>query len=661
MTDSKASAFNNRFFSIAFMIRDGKGEYPPEHHCNPESNYNGIKRACEVLDKLIAEARAKRPELPQHIPAVHGLGCPPTKPEFAAFIKDRLAKGDDLGIFHTPTKYEIAKSLGVDPDTIVTQVGNWEPEEEPELTWQAVQDGIQVQFRAVMEGDSLIGETCDLGHNWEGRPAFPYYVQVRSENPRMSAMTNRELRDSRAPLELSWLTRTAWSEYDRLCFQHSFHTGDVTIGGCPRCEPGNIWFWKNEIEQWEKNLREGLMPYAQISICLEGINMSRDNELQLFSDLVEYLLDLGWIPVTGKQFYDWYFEQWPSPETPTQLFISDDTTRNPEGKFIVPPWVDRPYSIETVDMGNILIAETKYFRVIDHQHRLSPFMEVGYELETPNLYVAGYAGHDSRDKSIRDDIHNADTFADGTGFVGDPDALPVTAGHGSALFWGNDPHRGIEAKWDHFAEKLGVEPDARNRCYSLLIDGEDVQFPAEFDSANPYGEFFALVRSEEAVSWKKRVQAQVGSEVIPIVISHRIEGKTHQVEYIDESGKLAGRKLELVFRPHFYQGWLLNQELNVFGYISGMSEAFEYRVDNEAEQIVEVAVPKDIERPYLLIYHNDPVRTQMSRILDIELPASADKVVFVDKPLGGQYVEVRVPLTELAPFTMRYKRMDPLG
>lgn len=657
----KTQAFNNRFFSIAFMIRDSFDEYPPEHHCNPDTNYNGVKRACEMLDKAIAQARLDRPELPKHMPSVHGLGCPPTKPEFAEFIKDRLARGDDLGVFNTSDKYEIAKSLGVDSDSIVTQVGNWEPEEEPWLTWRAVQDGIKVQFRAVLEGDSLIGETCDLGHNWEGHPFFPYYVQVRPDDPRMSAMTNRELRDSRAPLELSWLTRTPWSEYDRMCFQYSFHTGDVQIGGAPRCEAGSIQFWRNEVEQWEKNLEAGLIPYAQISICLEGVNMSRDNELRLFQDLVEYLLDRGWIPVTGREFSEWYSERWPSPETPNQLIVFNDTSRQPDGQYIVPPWVDRPQSTVTSDMGSVLVAETKYFRVIDHQHRMSPFMEVAYELEAPNLYVAGYAGHDSRDRENRDGIHNANTFADGTGFIGDPDSLPVTAATGNALFWGNDPHRGIEAKWDYFACELGVEPDARNRCYSLLIDGKDVQFAAEFDSAKPYGEFFDLIRTDEFVSWKKRIMAQVGGEAIPIVISHHIEGKNHQIEYIDESDKLSNRKLELVFRPHFYQGWLLNQELNVYGYVPGMVDAFEYRVDNETDTIADVDVPQDIENRFLLIYHSDPHHVEMSRMLDIKLPKSAEKVTFVDKAGGWQYVEARVQLTELAPFTLRYKRMDPLG
>jgi len=128
-----------------------------------------------------------------------------------------------------------------------------------------------------------------------------------------------------------------------------------------------------------------------------------------------------------------------------------------------------------VDQGQILIAETKHFRVVDHQHRLSPMMEVAYDLEAPNLYAAGYAACNPRAEGTREENQGGNTFTDGTGRVRDTDQLWVTATTGNALFWGNDPHRGMPAKREFLVAKLGVPADAaRNRGYTLLVDGKDI-------------------------------------------------------------------------------------------------------------------------------------------------------------------------------------------
>jgi hypothetical protein len=493
-------------------------------------------------------------------------------------------------------------------------------------------------------------------------------VQVRPDQPWLSSVTNRELREKNAPLDLFWLTRTPWSDYDRYCFGYSFHLGDVLGAKEPRVRPGNIWFWKNEISQWEANLKAGHIPYAHLSVCMECCMTAPElpypsyqppERWRMIGELADELLQRGWKPVTGEAFRSWYAHRWPSPESPAQVLVFNDTSRDPEGKY---------FTVEgeaTQDMGQILIAETKYFRIVDHQHRLSPFHEIAYELECPNLYPAGYAARDIRTEEERKEPnHLSKTWTDGKGTVGGPNPLRTSATTGNALFWGNDPHRGVPSKWEALAPGLGVPADApKNRGYTLLVNGKDVQFPEKLDLEKPYGEFFDVRRTEDSVDWKKRVRFQHNGKDVSLVIAHRIEGKQHHVDFQDETGALQGAKLELAFRPFFYPAWLKDQERMVYATTSGMTgEAFAYQTDNAED--IDRRQPLDsplVTAPFLKIYHCDPARLEMARMVDISLPPGKTKAVsFLDPKGSWIWTEARAELDSLAGFTLRYRRLDGL-
>ncbi len=658
------------FFSMVVYVRDGDYTTPRDHWNNADLNFDGLKTVCAMLDEKATQAAGQSATFPLTII----LEIPPTTPDRVAFTKERLRLGNELAIRFEKDRAAIGASLDVAPDLITVIGAMWGDEETPERTARDVRSGIKTKFDAVLEGDSLIGETIDLGHNWEGRPFFPYYVQYRPDQPWMSSMANRELREKDAPLDLLWLTRSPWSDYDRYCFTYSFHLGDINIGRPARGSQGNIWFWKNEVVEWEKNFKAGNIPYAHLSVCSEGcvvapdcgdigLDIPKGNYL-LLGELAEMLFKRGWTPVTGEQFQSWYAQRWPSPETPPKIIVFNDTAREPDGKFHTAE--HHRNDIETQDMGQILIAETKYFRIVDHQHRLSPFLEIACELETPNLYVASYAGTDLRtDEERQEPNHMAKTFTDGTGSVGARNQLPVTAQTGNALFWGEDPHRGTPSKWSTQAPALGVPAEApKNRCYTLLVDGEDVQFPKNLDFTKPYGTFFDVERTEESVAWKKRVNFNHKGQDVSLVIAHRLEGKQHHVNLVDEAGALDGAKLELAFRPHFYPGWLKEQERMVYGTASGMTgEAFAYQTDNaeDVEKRIELDSPL-VTEPFLKLYHCDPTRLEMGRMVNISLPVGIAKAVrFIDPKGSWIYTEARAELDSLAGFTLRYRRLDGLS
>ncbi len=636
---------------------------PADHWANSDLNFSGLKSGCEMLDASISKSLGK----PTVFPLVIILFDVPKKPEVIEFLKTRIAAGNQIGVQAPDKRVAVAQALGLSPDALTVQAVNWDNGEKPERTMLEVQSGLRTKFDAVLEGDSVIGETIDLGHNWEGRPFFPYYVQMRPDQPWLSAMTNRELREKNPPLDLLWLTRTPWSDYDRFCFTYSFHLSDSQIFESPRIRPGNIWFWKNEIRQWEENLKAGNIPFAHLSIAHECCNLAPEytpphlpaGQYKMLGELADDLLKNGWKPVTGEEFHTWYASRWPAPEVPAQVVLFNDTSRNPEGKYFTVA------GEETQDMGNILIAETKYFRVVDHQHRLSPFHEIAYELESPNLMAAGYAAHDIRTDAQREELnHMAQTWTNGTGHVGDPQQIRTSSTTGNALFWGDDPHRGVPSKWETLAPSLGVPVDApKNRGYTLIVDGRDVQFPEKLDLAKPYGEFFDIKRTEDSVSWKKRVRFQHDGKDVSLVIAHRLHGKEHTVDLLDETGALAGAKLELAFRPHFYQGWLKDQERMVYGTTSGMiAEAFSYQTDNaeDIEKRVELNSPL-VTEPFLKIYHCDPMRLEMARMVDISLPVGKAKAVrFIDPKGSWIWTEARAELDALAGFTLRYRRLDGL-
>ncbi len=653
---------NPRFFSMVLfvMVDDTQAR---DHWANAELNFSGLKNGCEMLDASLSKAVGK----PSVFPLVIILFDVPKKKEVIDFLRARIAAGNQIGVQAVNKRFAVAQALGIAPEELTTQAVNWDNGEMPERTIREVQSGLRTKFDAVLEGDSLIGETIDLGHNWEGRPFFPYYVQMRPDQPWLSAMTNREMREKNAPLDLLWLTRTPWSDYDRFCFTYSFHLSDSQIFQQPRIRPGNIWFWKNEVRQWEANLKAGNVPFAHLSIAHECCNLAPEytpahqpaGQYKMLGELADDLLQNGWKPVTGEEFRAWYASRWPSPEAPAQVVLFNDTSRNPEGKYFTVA------GEETQDMGNILIAETKYFRVVDHQHRLSPVHEVAYELEAPNLMAAGYAAHDIRTDAQRAELnHMAQLWTDGTGKVGDPKQIRTSSTTGNALFWGEDPHRGVQSKWEKLGPSLGVPADAaKNRCYTLIVDGRDVQFPEKLDLTKPYGEFFDIQRTDDSVSWKKRVRFQHNGKDVSLVIAHRLQGKEHTVDLQDETGALAGAKLELAFRPYFYQAWLKDQERMVYGTTSGMkAEAFAYQTENadDIEKRIELDSPL-VTAPFLKLYHCDPTRLEMGRMVDISLPAGIAKAVrFIDPKGSWIWTEARAELDSLAGFTLRYRRLDGL-
>ncbi|MBO4548953.1 MAG: hypothetical protein J5758_07035, partial [Abditibacteriota bacterium] len=398
----------DKYFSVAWLIRDFPGnDAPPGHWINSETNYKGLTNADQIFTECLERARKDRPDLPRYMPQTIGLYNAPTTEKYGNIIRRMLRRGNcELGVANAIPDQRIKEISDYFDGFPVTANLNWELEEKPEFTKYFAGFGVKTQFNAVLEGDSLIGETIDLGHNWEGRPFMPYYTQMRSEDPQKSCKTNRELRETDAPLDLFWLTRSPWSEYDRYCFQYSTHPGDVLVGpgSRKRAYPDNIWYWENEIKEWENNLEKGYIPYAHISIALEGeliadpMSDTDDRRIKqaILKDLVDLLLSRGWKPVASLDFLKWYSEKWPCPEAPNSVIYFNDTAREPDGRYFTPAWSYVTEDRETSDMGHIFIAETKYFRVCEHQHRLSPFMETAYELECPNLYAQKHAGHDPR-------------------------------------------------------------------------------------------------------------------------------------------------------------------------------------------------------------------------------------------------------------------------
>jgi len=648
-----------RFFSMVFLAMMDDAS-PRESWTNTDLNLSGLKTGCEMLDASLSKSLGK----PSVFPVVIIICSIPQKPEVIEFIKMRHRLGNQIGVNSHHARLPLAQALDIPPSEITVQGSNWGEEQLPERTMNEVSAGIHSKFDGIFEGDSLVGESINLGHNWEGRPFFPYYVQVRPDQPGLSAVTNRELREQNAPLDLLWITPSPWTNYDRLSFHYSFHLSCAQQGKAPRIETGNIWFWKNELREWEKNQDAGNIPFAHLSIAHACNNTAPEHisrtKFQVLGELADELLQNGWKPVTGEQFRTWYATRWPAPETPPQVLLFADTARTPEGNYLT---VDGE---ETQDMGNILLAETKYFRVVDHQHRLSPVHEVAYELESPHLMAASYAGHDSRTEAERTGVSPPPKiWSDGTGSVGALDQSRTSSLTGNALFWGDDPHRGIPSKWETLAPSLGVPADApKNRGYTLIVDGRDVQFPEKLDLAKPYGEFFDIQRTEDSVSWKKRVCFQHNGKDVSLVIAHRLHGKEHTVDLQDETGALAGAKLELAFRPHFYQAWLKDQERMVYGTTSGMkAEAFSYQTDNAED--IEKRVELDsslVTAPFLKLYHCDPARLEMARMVDISLPAGAAKAVrFIDPKGSWIWTEARVELDSLAGFTLRYRRLNGLA
>jgi len=219
------------------LLRDGDYTTPAGHWANPIVNFEGLQTAFNLLDAAYAEDCIRRGAPVKPFPAVITLDIPPSKPEWTAYIKDRLASGSELAVTGNGNTAAICQALGVDPKTVVTKGLDWWSEKTPEVTARGVAEGIKAQFGACLAGDSLRGETVDLGHNWEGRPFFPYYVQVRPDQPHLSAMPNRELRESNAPLELFWLTKSPWADYDRPDWTYSFHLSDVLLFS-ELCPPG---------------------------------------------------------------------------------------------------------------------------------------------------------------------------------------------------------------------------------------------------------------------------------------------------------------------------------------------------------------------------------------------------------------------------------------
>ncbi len=647
-----------RFFSMVFLAMMDDS-LPRGNWANTDLNFSGLKTGCEMLDGSLSKFLGK----PSVFPVVIILGSVPQKPEVIDFLQTRIAAGNQIGVNSYHTRPLLAQALGIPESEISVQGSNWDHEQLPERTKNEVSAGILTKFDAVFEGDSLVGESINLGHNWEGRPFFPYYVQVRPDQPGNSAVTNRELRERNAPLDLLWTTPSPWTSWDRFSFHYSFHLSCAQQGSVPRIATGNIWFWKNELRQWEANLDAGNIPFANLSIAHACNNVAPEHisrtKFQVLGELTDELLQNGWKPVTGEQFRAWYASRWPAPETPSQVLLFADTSRTPEGKFLT---VDGE---ETQNMGNILVAETKYFRVVDHQHRLSPLQEIAYELESPHLMSAGYAGHDSRTEAERTGANPPPKiWSDGTGSVDAPDQSRTSSATGNALFWGEDPHRGIPSKWEALAPALGVPAEApESRGYTLLVDGRDLLFPEKLDLAKPYGEFFDIRRTEDSVSWKKRVRFQHNGKNVSLVIAHRLHGKEHTVDLLDETGALAGAKLELAFRPHFYQAWLKDQERMVYGTTSGMkAEAFRYQIDNadDIEKRVELDSPL-VTAPFLKLYHCDPARLEMARMVDISLPAGNAKAVrFLDEKGSWIWTEARVELQKLDCFTLRYRRLDGL-
>lgn len=577
--------------------------------------------------------------------------------------------GHEIGVWFAGMRPAIAQWLDI-PQREITACGfqlfsDTDLEEQARLT----QAGFLTGANACIEGDSHKEELWDIPHNWEGAPFLPYWVHWDPDHPERTSRVGRELTRTQAMLEMQWATRTLWHNIDRICLPQCFHFGEPVkhtqwVQG-PLATKGDIRWWQDELRAFEDNVRLGRAPFAYINTASEANVFTPggpwapvldvDTALQCALDLVCWMLERGWRMMTCRQFYDWFVRQWPCPSAPSAAFLMPDTLggRRDQRGTVIP------------HKGRMLHAETRYFQVIDHEHRLGPEMIIAYGLQTPNLLRAGY------------------TFGDPALFGPGQNKAQYGSTTGNAVFWSPSPPLTDGAGVPYYT--VNKPPDARDRTITLYF-GDEWQ-PYQFCDAS----IERVQRRGEVVSWTKRMRCPVNGTDIRLAWHHRLQGPHHRIRISVAGADAVGQPVCLRLCPYFHQGWdsfyglqpgvrsVLSEQAGQERYVfaSSADTLFEWRTDNTQPRRSRLTVPQS-GRIRLHVFNRNPGRPaadpewtiddnpDCNRGLTVETKAPGAIIECIDTPGPSAYVTVLLHLGPHRPrrtyefqFTYWHERTAP--
>lgn len=573
------------------------------------------------------------------------LDIPGQKETYQRLYRD----GNEIGVWYEWMRLKAANWLGI-PESKITTSG-FQLFGDPDMDEQAreTEAGFRASANVCIEGDSFKEEFWDVPHNWEGAPWFPYWTQWDSKRPTSTARVNRELDKTHAMLELQWATRTMWETYDRICLPQNFHFGEPLKKEqwpfSPLVKRGDLSWWRDEINQYEKNLDAGRTPFLYINTGSESniftpngawaSFLDSDEALDCALDFIQMLLDKGWHLITVSDFVGYYQSRWPCPEAPSSVFLLEDTLAGHKDRN----------GLTVPSHGRLLRTETKHFQITDHENGMSPEMIVAYDLRTPNLLRGGY------------------TF-------GDPEVWSVGANKaqyasttGNALFW-SPTEALVNAKGEPYYHSNKPE-DAKDRTYTLYL-GDDWK-PYQFTP----GKVSDVKRDGSVIRWSKTMKSPIAGTDIRIRYNHILDGSNHKIT-IDVLGDDAvGMPVRFRVSPYFHQGWdndyikagnarnpripdplKAGQERNVFAK-TGDTE-FEYSESNVVPG--RKIMPLQNGNASLSMYnrnpgkdHSDPEWTiddnpDMNRGFTLSFDGTGSSVELIDPPGPNHYVTAVINL-----------------
>ena len=593
---------------------------------------------------------------------IHSYRAQQNKPNEQNFYKQLYEDGNEIGVIVGQDSNILAKWLSIPAEKIITSgfdlFGDANVETQATQTVQGIRSGINVCV-----GGNSLAEFWDIPHNWEGAPMSPYWVQWDEKNPLRTDRTNREMEKDQAMLELHWASRTLWHNYDRYPIPQCWHFGEPlkhtqwSVGQLVRRGEKGGW-WRKELEEYEKNLRADRTPFLYLNTASEANIFSpagpwktfldSDEALECAIDLCELLLKKGWQLTTVSEFVNWYSRKWPCPDSPSMVYLMDDTLNGRK---------DRDGQIITGN-GKLLHAETKYFQITDHENRIAPEMIVAYDLMTPNLLRGGY------------------TFAN-------PDKWNTKeskAGHyasttGNALFWSpSEPLKSVSGEYYFIPYK---SEDCRNRTFTFYL-GDDWK-PYQFAQ----GKFSDVRREGNKIYWTKEMVSPVAGKDINVRYHHVLEGPKHaiRIEVLGEDAEM----LQARFRvsPYFHQGWdhapqeplndsnvpdpmIVGQERNVFARIGPKEFAFSENNKELRTQTYNIEQQNDAGSTNFSIYNKNPGisptcddNPAFNRGVTLEVNDPNAKVKCIDLPGANLYVTAEIELGKhtadrIYQFTFRY-------
>jgi hypothetical protein len=416
----------------------------------------------------------------------------------------------------------------------------------------------------------------------------------------------------------------------------------------------NGGWWRDELEQYEANLRIERTPFLYINTASEGNiftpngpwsrMLDTDEALDCAMELVRLFLDHGWTLCTVREFTDWFAGKWPCPKAPSMIYVMNDTLANRK---------DRDGKVIT-GHGRLLHAETQYFQICDHEGRMAPEMIIAYELRTPNLLRNGYTFANPAKWNEKEswDGHYGSTT-------------------GNALFWSpSEPLKDVDGV-PYFAPYK--KPECRERTFTLYL-GDDWH-PYQFVA----GRLDRVLRDGDRLSWSKEMADPVSGTDIRLIYHHTLDGPEHRVRVEILGDDAVGKTVHLRLCPYFHQGWdhkalatrsddrisdpaVVGQERNVFARAANHEFAF----SESNESLRTETVPMAPEGT-LSIYNRNPGRPGGSfddnpacnRGFTLRVKNSPTEVEFLDPPGPNLYITVVLHLGhqkkgEAYEFSFRY-------